>query len=107
MMFSARLVSQRCAPTVRLPKRTPGPVRVVAAIPEGTTVRVNTSIKVYHVPKTSGEAVELEGKQGVVTADVSEYKGHPTSATLPLRVTFSEPTKFIAHLEEEELDVVE
>ena len=56
------------------------------------------STQVYHVPKTSGAAVELEGKEGVVALDVSEYKGQPTSATMPIRVTFTEPTKFIAHL---------
>ena len=52
----------------------------------------------YHVPKTAGAETELEGKEGVVTADVSEFKGQETSATLAIRVQFTEPAKFVAHL---------
>ena len=54
--------------------------------------------QVYHVPKTAGAETELEGKEGVVKADVSEFKGQETSATLAIRVQFTEPAKFIAHL---------
>uniref|UniRef100_A0A061S417 Intraflagellar transport protein ift122 n=1 Tax=Tetraselmis sp. GSL018 TaxID=582737 RepID=A0A061S417_9CHLO len=96
------LLLRRCKRDTRRVTNT----RVFASISEGTRVRVKTSVKVYHVPKTKGAETELEGKEGVVAAVVSTYKGEPTSATLPVRVKFEEPVKFIAHLDEDELEIL-
>uniref|UniRef100_A0A7S1SND0 Ferredoxin thioredoxin reductase alpha chain domain-containing protein n=1 Tax=Tetraselmis chuii TaxID=63592 RepID=A0A7S1SND0_9CHLO len=96
-------------------RRTPAPqrlagvcraatLRVSAKIEEGAKVKVTTSVKVYHVPKTP--ELDLQGMEGVVMADVSTYKGHPISSNLPIKVKFTEPVKVIAHLEESELEEI-
>jgi len=81
-----------------------------AAIAEGAKVKVVKPIQVYHVPKKT-DGFSLEGLEGTVVANVSEYKGKTLSANLPYRVQFqldaeNAKSKFFAHLEEDEVEVV-
>lgn len=80
-----------------------------AAFDVGTRVRVKSSVIVYHVPKTKGQAVDLAGLEGVVDARADVHDGKKTSATMPCKVALPVPDgsgkTFIAHLEEEELEL--
>jgi hypothetical protein len=74
-----------------------------AALADGTKVKVVKPIKVYHVPKLGAE-LDLEGLEGVVQRDVTQFKGVVLSANLPYLVKFSQPAadgkavNFTAHL---------
>jgi WD repeat-containing protein 35 len=72
------------------------------SIADGATVKVVKPIKVYHVPKHT-DGLILEGMEGTVMGDVSQYKGKVLSANLKYKVQFNTekdgaPLKFIAHL---------
>ena len=59
-------------------------------------------LQIFSVPKHP-QGVVLEGMQGVVFKNASEFRGHTTSATLPFIVKFEtqldgKPVKFQAHL---------
>ena len=75
----------------------------LSGVKEGSRVRVTRSIPVYHAMKFKG-GLDLEGKEGEVISDVSQYKGKVLSSTLPYRIQFMVPheeageVKVIAHL---------
>lgn len=66
-------------------------------------MRVTAPVKVYHVGKFKA-GLDLQGMEGVVQADVRQYKGLELSATLPWKVQFEaqdadgKAVKVIAHL---------
>lgn len=69
----------------------------------GAKVKVVAPITVYHVGKFKG-GLNLEGKEGVVVQNVSDYQGQTLSANLPWKVEFQVPgpegknVKVLAHL---------
>lgn len=75
----------------------------VCQLKEGVRVRVTAPVKVFHVGKFKS-GLDLQGMEGVVQADVSQYKGLTLSANLPWKVQFQapgpegKPVKVIAHL---------
>lgn len=85
-------------------------LRVSAALAPGSTVKVKTSVKVYHVGKFK-DGLDLNGLTGKVIENVQTYQGKELSANLPWKVEFSvdggdKPVKVLAHLEEDELETV-
>ncbi|BAY61464.1 ferredoxin thioredoxin reductase subunit alpha [Calothrix brevissima NIES-22] len=70
----------------------------------GDRVRVKESVVVYHHPEHRGQAFDLKGSEGEISAIVTEWQGRPVSANLPLLVQFSK--KFKAHLRDNELEVI-
>jgi hypothetical protein len=73
------------------------------AFAEGQRVKVVANVKVFHVPRSPAEGIQLEGMEGVVTKDVTQYKGKILSANLPYFIEFNpDPTnpksKFKSHL---------
>eukprot|EP00232_Nephroselmis_pyriformis_P005187 CAMPEP_0182912616 /NCGR_PEP_ID=MMETSP0034_2-20130328/37607_1 /TAXON_ID=156128 /ORGANISM="Nephroselmis pyriformis, Strain CCMP717" /LENGTH=137 /DNA_ID=CAMNT_0025049293 /DNA_START=80 /DNA_END=493 /DNA_ORIENTATION=+ len=89
--------------------------RLVAAVTSaaavGDSVTVPEDIMIYHVPKLGKEGFNLKGLQGTITEDVSEFKGKPSNATFPYRVTFEtekddKKVKFVVHMVPEEFTVV-
>ncbi len=66
------------------------------AIPDGAKVKVVKPIKVFHVPKHA--ELDLQGLEGTVQKNASQYKGKTLSANLPIVVKFETPAKFLAHL---------
>ena len=75
----------------------------LSGVKEGSRVRVTRSLPVYHSLKFKG-GLDLEGKEGEVLADVSQFKGKVLSSTLPYKIQFMVPheeageVKIIAHL---------
>ena len=70
----------------------------------GDRVRVVESVVVYHHPQNRKEPFDIKGMEGEVTAIVTEWRGRPVSANLPILVQFEK--KFKAHLREDELEVI-
>jgi hypothetical protein len=70
----------------------------------GDRVRVKESVVVYHHPEHRGQAFDLKGTEGEISAIVTQWQGRPVSANLPVLVQFSE--KFKAHLREGELEII-
>ena len=70
----------------------------------GDRVRVITSAIVYHYPKHKKQPFDIKGMEGEVIDIVTEWKGRPVSANLPIKVRFDK--KFIAHFRENELEVI-
>ncbi len=68
----------------------------------GSPVRVKTSVLVYHHPEHRGQAYDIQGLVGHVTAVLHEWQGRPISANYPYAVKFS--PKFSAHLQASELE---
>lgn len=66
----------------------------------GDRIRVTTSVIVYNHPQHQREAFDLNGMEGVIEAII----GRPITATLPIKVRF-EP-KYVAHLREDEIEVI-
>lgn len=91
----------------------------VAALSEGSRVRVTAPIKVFHAPKYKA-GLDLQGKEGVVVQpNVCDYKHHDgqkhqLSANLPVKVQFLVPPpsgegkeiKVLAHLAENEVEAL-
>ncbi|KAL4457686.1 hypothetical protein ABPG75_012551 [Micractinium tetrahymenae] len=91
----------------------------VAALSEGSRVRVTAPVKVFHVPKYKA-GLDLQGKEGtVVQANVCDYKHHDgkqhqLSANLPVKVQFLVPPpsgegkeiKVLAHLADDEVEAL-
>ena len=57
---------------------------------EGAKVRVKDSVMIYHVGKFK-TGLDLQGMEGVVQADVRNFKGMELSATMPWKVQFEAP----------------
>jgi hypothetical protein len=72
----------------------------------GDRVRIIESVKVYHIPAHKGKPTEIRGYEGVIDKVITEWQGRPVSANFPLLVKFDEP-KFRAHLQENEVEVVQ
>ncbi|MBD2569127.1 MULTISPECIES: ferredoxin-thioredoxin reductase variable chain [Nostocaceae] len=70
----------------------------------GDRVRVKESVVVYHHPEHRGQAFEIKGTEGEISAIVTQWNDRPVSANFPLLVQFSK--KFKAHLREDELEVI-
>lgn len=70
----------------------------------GDRVRVKESVIVYHNPEHRGQAFDLQGAEGEVSAIVTQWHDRPVSANFPLLVQFSK--KFKAHLRENELEII-
>lgn len=83
-----------------------------AAAPKvGKRVRVTAPARVHHVAKAPG--LELRGMEGVVKQYVGVWKGNRVTANLPFKVEFElkldgqdKPVRFIAHLREEEFEIL-
>lgn len=70
----------------------------------GDRVRVKNSVMVYHHPEHRNQPFDLQGKEGEVSAIVTEWKGRPVSANLPVQVKFEK--KFRTHFREDELEAL-
>ena len=71
----------------------------------GDLVRVNSSVIVYHHPRHTQEAFDLQGMAGEVAALLTEWQGRPISANLPVLVQFE--NRFKAHFREMELELID
>lgn len=71
----------------------------------GDQVRVIESVVVYHHPEHKSNPFEVKGLEGEVKGIVTEWRGRPVSANLPVLVEFSK--KFKAHFRDFELEIVE
>lgn len=66
----------------------------------GDRIRVKESVMVYHHPEHKAAAFDLKGMEG----EVMEVIPKPITANLPIKVKFS--PKFIAHLRDDEVEIV-
>jgi hypothetical protein len=71
----------------------------------GDRVRVSTTVEVYHHPAHRGKPYNLEGQEGEIIANATEYQGRPISANFPWVVQFE--GKFRSHFRDHELTVIE
>lgn len=71
----------------------------------GDRVRVIASVVVYHHPQHKKEPFDLKGLEGEVIEIVTEWRGRPVSANLPIHVQFEKTFK--AHFRDNELEVIE
>lgn len=71
----------------------------------GDRVRVTKSVIVYHHPEHRGQPFDIQNQEGEVLAIVTEWRGRPVSANLPIQVKFDK--KFRAHLRQDELELVQ
>jgi hypothetical protein len=71
----------------------------------GDRVRVIESVVVYHHPEHKLSPFDVNGLEGEVKAFVTEWRGRPVSANLPILVEFSK--KFKAHFRDFELEILE
>ena len=71
----------------------------------GDQVRVIESVVVYHHPEHKSNPFEVKGLEGEVKGIVTEWRGRPVSANLPVLVEFSK--KFKAHFRDFELEILE
>ena len=71
----------------------------------GDRVPVKEWVVVYHHPEHKSNPFDVKGLEGQVKAFVTEWRGRPVSANLPVLVEFSK--KFKAHLRDFELEIVE
>ena len=75
----------------------------------GSKIRVLGPLTVYHVPKQP--RFELGGCEGEIKDVLKIWKGKSISANFPYKVQFNldlegKPVKFIAHLKENEFEVI-
>lgn len=102
------LVCQKMNATTSRPRlaRSAGPSRnvavVTAALAEGSRVKVTGPVKVFHAAKHPN-GLELQGLEGTVKMDVTQFKGKVLSAVMPYRVEFmvdkdGSQVKVLAHL---------
>jgi hypothetical protein len=73
----------------------------------GDRVRVKESIMVYHYPKKIHQAVDLKGMEGEIQKLATDYQGKPISANFPLYVKLEGDQPFLAHLREDELELID
>jgi hypothetical protein len=71
----------------------------------GDRVRVKTSVIVYHHPEHRNQPFDTKGAEGEILGFANEWHGKVISANLPILVKFE--TKFRAHLQEQELELLE
>lgn len=72
----------------------------------GDRVRVKTSVRVFHYPQKMHQAVDIQGLEGEVHSIATEYKGKTISANLPICVKLQGERPFLAHLREDELELI-
>lgn len=84
------------------------PSLISMEIKVGDRVRVvGEAIIMYHIPGHRDEPIDMTGRTGVVTRDVSIMKdGFKTSATNPYLVLLDDFKKGSAHFAEHELEVI-
>ena len=70
----------------------------------GDRVRVNTSVVVYHYPKSKQQPFDLKGMEGEIVDNITDWQGRVISPNLPIVVQFEK--KFKAHLREDELEII-
>ncbi|KAF8009640.1 hypothetical protein BT93_J0602 [Corymbia citriodora subsp. variegata] len=76
----------------------------------GSRVRVKAPVRVYHVPRVP--ELELSGMEGEVKQNLLFWRGKSLTANRPFKVEFVREVegrglvKFVAHLEEDELEFV-
>ncbi len=71
----------------------------------GDRVRVCKAVTVYHHPSHKGQPFSIEGMEGEISAILEQWKERPISANYKIQVTF--PSKFRAHMHENELEVID
>ncbi|MDG2990178.1 ferredoxin-thioredoxin reductase variable chain [Candidatus Synechococcus calcipolaris G9] len=71
----------------------------------GTRVRVKSSIMVYHHPQHRNQPLDIKGMEGEIIAVLETWQGRVISPNFPYQVRFA--PKFLAHLQPDELDVIE
>ncbi len=71
----------------------------------GDRVRVIESVVVYHHPEHKSNPFVVKGLEGEMNGIVTEWRGRPVSANLPVLVEFSK--KFKAHFRDFEVEIVE
>ncbi len=71
----------------------------------GDHVRVIASTIVYHHPQHKKQPFDLQGMEGEIIDNITEWQGRPVSANFPLLVKFDK--KFRAHFKDHELEVIE
>eukprot|EP00798_Chlamydomonas_sp_ICE-L_P009792 gene9792-7681_t len=104
---SARIGSRTAArPTVVVRSLGYG---TTGAFPDGSKVKVNAPLIVWHVPKHP-EGLQLEGLVGEVEKDASQYKGKVLSPLHPIVVKYvknfdGKDVKFKVHLGEDEMEM--
>jgi hypothetical protein len=67
----------------------------------GDRVRVIESVVVYHHPEHKSDPFDVKGLEGEVKGIVTEWRGRPVSANLPVLVEFSKKSPnrdFFAYL---------
>ena len=74
-----------------------------AGLAEGVRVKVVKAVTVFHAPKAPADGLQLQGMEGVIARDVTQYKGKTLSANLPYQVAFTlerdgKPAKLLCHL---------
>ena len=70
----------------------------------GDRVQISESVIVYHYPQSKKKPFDLKGMEGEIIAILSDWKGRPISANLPILVKFDK--KFRAHFREDEITVL-
>lgn len=82
-------------------------VRAYAELAPGARVRVRASVNVHHAKGLKGAALPLNGREGVVEARADYHNDRKiVTATLPLKVRLEGDPVVIAHLKEEEVEVL-
>ncbi len=81
-------------------------VSTTMELPIGTKVRVKAKIEMFHYPNHRNEAFDVSGLEGVVSTYLIDKWGKASTATKPYQVKFEDP-KFMAHFDEDELEVIE
>lgn len=69
----------------------------------GDSVRVITSVVVYHHPQHKKQPFDLKGMEGEIIDMIKDWQGRPISPNLPILVKFDK--SFKAHFREGELEV--
>lgn len=70
----------------------------------GDRVRVKESVIVYTHPENKKQPFDIKDMEGEISQVVTEWKGRPVSANLPILVQFTK--KFKAHFRESELEII-
>eukprot|EP01025_Chloroclados_australasicus_P003446 TRINITY_DN10813_c0_g1_i1.p2 TRINITY_DN10813_c0_g1~~TRINITY_DN10813_c0_g1_i1.p2 ORF type:complete len:145 (+),score=19.02 TRINITY_DN10813_c0_g1_i1:171-605(+) len=82
-----------------------------AELAPGAKVKVTSDLKVYHVPGFKS-GIDLQGKEGEVVQNVTEYQGVELSPNYPWKVQFEvekngKMKSFFCHLDEDELQAAQ
>ncbi|MGK7944495.1 MAG: ferredoxin-thioredoxin reductase variable chain [Microcystaceae cyanobacterium] len=70
----------------------------------GDRIRVTSPVIVYHHPAHKKQPFDIQGMEGEIIDVITQWKGRPISANLPILVKFEK--RFRAHLREDEIEVI-